>query len=213
MNTEQIYAVIIIILVLLILNDTHNNVYEYFTSNFVVANFDKRPYKVVGGFSDKHVAANKLALLHDFIVKFLKFVKTKYNTDKSLDHSVVEFFKRVLTNYNLDNIFENEPLTGEETSFVTNKGQEFGVCLRKKGTNKDQMHEMNILKFVMLHELTHLGCVTYGHKDEFWTSFKMVLTLAVESGLYEPIDYKKTPINYCGLDVFDNPYCDGINKC
>jgi hypothetical protein len=212
MNNRICYAVIILI-VLFVLGGSNNTINEYFATSITLSKYDQRSYKVVSRFDDRYDAANKLAKLHEFIINYLRFVKTKFiiNNEGSVEQKM--FFKRVLNNYNPDNVFENDPKPGEETSFVTNKGKEFGICLRKKGSMKDQMHKMSILKFVMLHELTHLGCISYGHDTEFWESFSMVLTEAVASGLYKPVDYSSNPVDYCGLNVSNNPYCSGNNKC
>jgi hypothetical protein len=211
---EYIYSVIIVGLLLLFLNEFNNN-YEDFKSEPVISTYDKRYYNVVHEFDDRNIAANKLAILHEFIINYLRYVKNKFIIEKSGTIDQANFFNRILENYNPDSIFENDPLPGEETSYVSNKGNEFGICLREKELNSGKFHELSILKFVMLHELTHLGCLSYGHNIEFWTSFKMVLSEAVNSGLYKPRDYSKSKnkINYCGLIVKHNPYCDGINKC
>ena len=191
---------------------------EYFTSNSTttsstISNFDNRNYKVVERFSDKNIAADMLAKLNDFMIQYLKYIKINViNINSNQPSAKRQFFRRILNNYNIDNIFENEPQPGEVTSFVSDKGQKFGICLRKKGELKDQFHELDILKFVMLHELPHLGCISYGHGDEFWECFKIVLAEAVKSGMYIPIDYAKKPENYCGISLHNNPHCNA-NEC
>ena len=50
--------------------------------------------------------------------------------------------------------------------------------------------------------------LSVGHTDEFWQNFKFLLEHAVELKLYTPVDYKKEPENYCGMDITDNPYYD-----
>jgi hypothetical protein len=202
---------IIIIIIFLFYNYKHK-ISEYFTSSFVVSEYDKRYYKVDVQFSDKNIAANKLAILNEFIIQYLKYIKKNIINSNTEPRNKKLFFKRILNNYNLDNIFENNPLPGGETSFVSDKGLEFGICLRQKINQSNEFHKINILKFVMLHELTHLGCVLYGHEHEFWEWFKVVLSEAVKSRLYIPIDYSKNPENYCGLNVTTNPYCVN-NKC
>ena len=59
-----------------------------------------------------------------------------------------------------------------------------------------------------IHELAHIMSVTIGHNDEFWDNFKFLLDNAVNIKLYDPVDYKKNPENYCGLEITDNPYYD-----
>ena len=47
-----------------------------------------------------------------------------------------------------------------------------------------------------------------GHGDEFWQNFKFLLINAKAMGIHEPVDYKKNPINYCDMEIHDNPYFD-----
>jgi hypothetical protein len=50
--------------------------------------------------------------------------------------------------------------------------------------------------------------VSIGHKQEFWQNFKFLLENAKQAGIYDPIDYKKNPQEYCGMTINDNPYYD-----
>lgn len=197
--------VIVIILILLIIYElqTHT-VYEYFTTEHLVSHVDKRKYKVSGGFINKIDAVNKMANLNEFIISLLKFLKKKFVINHQGNTLEKNFIIRVLKNYNPDVIFENFPEDGEDTSFVVNKGEQFGICLRNKINN--QIHDDNLLQFVMIHELSHLGTLTYGHDYSFWSWFKFMLVQATESGLYIPVDYSKRPVVYCGIDVTYNPY-------
>ena len=47
-----------------------------------------------------------------------------------------------------------------------------------------------------------------GHTKEFWQNFKFLLKDAVKMGIYKPVDYKKKPKSYCGMNITDNPYYD-----
>ena len=47
-----------------------------------------------------------------------------------------------------------------------------------------------------------------GHKQEFWQNFKFLLEQAKAANIYNPVDYKKKPEPYCGMDITDNPYYD-----
>ena len=198
--------IIIIILCIIFLSNAHKKLYEFMTTDEVLSDNDKRVYRISSAFNNTNMAADKLSELNKFIIDFLRFVKNKYVTNDYGERYQKDFYKRMISNYNMDVIFENNPSPGEETSFVSDKGSEFGICLRDKGNNSDKFHENNILQFVMLHELTHLGCLNYGHGKEFWSMFKIVLNDAVESDLYTPVDYSKKPVNYCGLPVYYNPY-------
>jgi hypothetical protein len=199
------YCFVIIIIIFLYFC-FKNDVREYFTSSFVVSSIDKRIYKVAGGFKNKNKAADKMAEINSFIVVFLKYMRNKFLIRNEGTRRERGFAERMLQNYNPDTIFENNPLPGEDTSFVVNKGDKFGICLREKVMNRGNIHDMNTLKFVILHELSHLGCLLYGHGYEFWSFFRFNLIQATEAGIYTPINYKYQPINYCGLPVRFNPY-------
>ena len=60
--------------------------------------------------------------------------------------------------------------------------------------------------FVAIHELSHTMTKSIGHRSEFWSNFKFMLENAKEAGLHEPIDYSKTPKEYCSMKITDNPY-------
>lgn len=184
---------------------------ELFTNVRIKSEYDQKSYRVVGGYRDKAIAADKMAQLHEFITRFLDYSYQKFIMNGS-DGEESDFIRRIIKNYRPANVFENEPMRGEDTSYVSNKGDKFGICLRSKDANAGEFHDYNLLQFVILHELTHLGCKDYGHNHNFYTWFKFVLSIAVSSGLYKPVDYKKYPVRYCGLDVTSNPFCQN-NKC
>ena len=133
-------------------------------------------------------------------------MRNKYIIQKKGQINEIEFVTRMLNNYNPDNILENDPLPGEDTSYVVNKGDEFGICLRNKSDDPGKIHDIDIIKFVVLHELTHLGNKSYGHEYDFWAFFKFVLVNAKEANLYNPVNYKFMPVNYCGLEITFSPY-------
>jgi predicted metal-dependent hydrolase len=62
--------------------------------------------------------------------------------------------------------------------------------------------------FVAIHELSHIATKSIGHKTEFWDNFKFLLENAKQAGIHSPTDYKKKPVEYCGMDIKDNPYYD-----
>ena len=66
----------------------------------------------------------------------------------------------------------------------------------------------NTLTFVAIHEVGHVMTESVGHGEEFWNNFRFLLQNAVNLGIYKPVDYKKEPTGYCGMDITDNPYYD-----
>lgn len=115
--------------------------------------------------------------------------------------------KRMVKNFNPTTIKETLP-TSEYTAYSENKGEKLAFCLNKKKSNNENLIDPNTLSFVAFHELSHIMTESVGHTDEFWQNFKFILEHAVELKLYTPVDYKKEPENYCGMDITDNPYYD-----
>ena len=114
---------------------------------------------------------------------------------------------RLVENFNPTTIKETLP-TSEYTAYSENKGEKIAFCLNKKKKNNENLIDSNTLTFVAIHELSHIMTESIGHSEEFWNNFKFLLENAVELKLYTPVDYKKTPENYCGMDITDNPYYD-----
>ena len=96
--------------------------------------------------------------------------------------------------------------TSQHKAFSENKGEKLAFCLNKQNDNNLELIDQNTLMFVALHELAHIGTEEVGHTDQYWDNFKWILKQAVVIQIYKPIDYKKTPQNYCGMDITDNPY-------
>lgn len=114
--------------------------------------------------------------------------------------------------YKVERISEISPLNPSgSTSYTENKGEKLVLCLRNKEPNvkgEYEFHDINLIMFVVLHELTHVMNDRWGHKMQFWQLFKFVLQNAVECGIYKPEDYRKQPVRYCGMDITYNPYYD-----
>ena len=83
-------------------------------------------------------------------------------------------------------------------SIVDKCGNDFNICII----------DDNTLMYVALHEISHICSKSIGHNDEFWSNFKFVIQEAKELGIYNPVNYKKNPARYCGMNITDNPYYD-----
>ena len=115
--------------------------------------------------------------------------------------------KQLVKNFNPTTIKETLP-TSEYTAYSENKGEKLAFCLNKKKNNNDNLIDSNTLMFVAVHEIAHIMTTSIGHTEEFWNNFKFLLENAVELKLYTPVDYKKEPEGYCGMNITDNPYYD-----
>ena len=113
---------------------------------------------------------------------------------------------RLVQKFNPTKISETLP-TSEYTAYSENKGEKLAFCLNttKKG---NKLIDINTLTFVALHELAHIMTKSEGHKQIFWQHFKFLLEEAKKINIYVPVDYKKDPEPYCGMDITDNPLYD-----
>jgi hypothetical protein len=118
-----------------------------------------------------------------------------------------ENVQKLVKNFNPTTIKETLP-TSEYTAYSENKGEKIAFCLNKKKTDNDNLIDSNTLMFVAVHEIAHIMTTSVGHTEEFWNNFKFLLENAVELKIYTPVDYKKEPEGYCGMDITDNPYYD-----
>lgn len=207
----MINLVVLITLIMLIIYFILDESEIFSNRKNYVSSIDGREYKVVHGYSlnggSPEDAADVLAFINGFLIKFMKNLKKKYaNQDLYIEER--NFTERLLKKYNPSVIVENKPNGIKNTSYVLNKGDLVAFCLREPHSGKDKLHRKNILKFVSLHELTHIGSKYYGHTIDFWKNFKFVLKEAEEFGLYDPIDYSLYPSDYCGMVVNYNPYFD-----
>lgn len=112
--------------------------------------------------------------------------------------------QQLVENYNGSHLYEISPnnLMGN-TSFTEDKGRKIVMCLRDKSTG--QLHDINTIMFVALHEITHVMNNRWGHESYFWELFRIILQNSAECGIYVPINYSITPVRYCGLDITQNP--------
>jgi hypothetical protein len=144
------------------------------------------------------LAANLLASVTEKMKDMVKYMKEKHPKD--------ERTIRLVEGFDPKSISETLP-TSELTAYSENKGEKIAFCLNttKEG---NKLIDLNTLTFVALHELSHIMTLSVGHKQEFWQNFKFLLENAKAAGIYDPVDYKKNPREYCGLKINDNPYFD-----
>lgn len=144
-------------------------------------------------------AADKLANITDKCKKLVDYMKEKYPEKDNV--------KRLVEGYNPKKICETLP-TSTYTAYSENKGEKIAFCLNKKKEDKDNLIDEHTLMFVAIHEMSHVATKSIGHKEEFWDNFKFLLENAKECGVHMPRDYKNDPVEYCGMDIHDNPYYD-----
>lgn len=123
--------------------------------------------------------------------------------EKIIKNKLKDDIARLVANFNPDAFSETTP-DAKYTSYSVNKGEKIVFCLRDKKEGEALVKE-NIMTFVAIHELGHLMTKSIGHEPEFWNSFKLLLKIAIDNGLYKNIDFNKTPKDYCGVKITDTP--------
>lgn len=171
---------------------------DYFSLKCIISDVDGRTY-CVRERSKLELAADKLADTTHKMERLVKHSGKKYPTRENV--------MRLVEGFNPTKITETLP-TSEFTAYSENKGEKIAFCLDKRKDGRGGMIDSNTLMFVAIHELAHVASASIGHTDEFWRNFKFLLEEAKEIGIYTPVDYKRSPQEYCGMDITDNPYYD-----
>lgn len=160
----------------------------------VTSNIDGKQY-VVQNKPNKQKAADVLAQIKRNMVRLVDYC----NSNQPKDERV----KRLVLKFDPDAIAEGTE-DAKYTTYTLNKGEKMVFCLRTRD-HQDNVHDVNLLTFVAIHELGHICSKTTGHTPEFNTNFQFLIQLAVKAGIYNPVDYRKTPQKYCGIEVTDTP--------
>lgn len=170
---------------------------DAFNLKCIISNVDGNTY-CVRERAKLELAADLLANVTQKCKHLVDYVYKKYPKDEDV--------QRLKQNFNPKKIMETLP-TSEHTAYSENKGEKIAFCLN---TSKDgnKLIDINTLTFVAIHELSHVMTKSEGHKQIFWQNFKFLLVNAKEANIYQPVNYKKNPQEYCGMKISDNPYYD-----
>lgn len=188
------WIIIILILILfLIIYIFYNN--SYYKDNLVYqkSTVDNTEY-FVRNLEDKSNAANTLATIKINIKKLVTHLNdniNKYDNEKEYINNLVNRTKQI-------NIMET-PDDEQNTSYTINKGEKIVLCLRSKLLN--DIHDINTIMYVVIHELAHVACPEYGHTPLFKKIFIFLLKESYKINIYTPIDYRKKPQDYCGMTI------------
>ncbi len=169
---------------------------------YVEATVDNKRY-YVRNLPDKEEAANRLARIRINLCKLKNYLKDKYATR-------IPFVKQLVENFNCeaDQFSESTP-EAVHTSYTVDKEKVF-MCLRQRN-DKEELVSENVLTFVALHEMAHMGTSTIGHSPDFWNNFAWLLKQAEELKIYEYTDFASHPVEYCGVHITDSPtYKEGV---
>jgi hypothetical protein len=166
--------------------------YHYYSNiETIISKIDNRNYDVQIK-DDSAEAADLIAKVREKLLLLVNHMFKSFPSNPKV--------MRLKKNFNPDVLKEGID-NPSYTSYTVNKGEEIILCLRTDG----KLVDINILTFVCIHELSHIGNETIGHDDAFWEFFKELLIEAINIGVYIKYDYKKSPVKYCGMMITDSP--------
>ena len=194
---EDFLSYVLIFLIIIISYRMYKNS-DMFQLKCIVSDIDGRKY-CVREREKIDLAADRLANVNQKLIKLVNYCYDNFPDDERV--------QRLREKFNPKKIVETLP-TSEYTAYSENKGEKLAFCLDKKRNSTDNLIDINTLTYVAIHELSHICSISVGHTPEFWDNFKYLLVQAKKIGIYNPIDYKKNPGEYCGMDITDNPYYD-----
>lgn len=183
--------IILIILLYLVKKERENMIY-------VKSDIDGEEY-LVRDEEDKKHAANMLSRMKQNLYKLTDYLyenREKYKDKKQyIERLNKKMRKIVIIESTKDSIY---------TSYSINKGEQIVFCIRSRKT-EDEMHDINLMMYVALHEISHVACPVYdNHGPLFREIFNFITKVAIEINIYEKIDFKKQPMEYCGMTISDS---------
>ena len=165
----------------------------------VASTVDGQRY-LVRNLSDKQEAADRLARTR---AKLLRLMSNLKQTDPEKP-----FVVQMARNFDADpSRFSESAPDATYTSYSVNKGEKVYMCLRQRNAREELVSE-NIITFVALHELAHIGTTEVGHTPQFWNNFGWLLKRAEEIEIYQFTDFAAHPVEYCGIHITDQPTYD-----
>ena len=182
-----------LILLFLILYLIFINLYTNDNIIYEKATIDNN-YYWVRNLPDKSIAANTLAHIKLNMIKLIDFLKNNINDFPENMSYIRDLIKKT------KEIYIMETQRDEKfTSYTINKGEKIVFCLRSKLL--ENIHDMNTLMYVVIHEMAHVACPEYGHTPLFKKIFIFLLIQSNKINIYKIINYKLNPQYYCGMYI------------
>lgn len=212
------YSLVIVMLIVMIIYQAwQSSIYELMVIQPVksCSKKDGRCYTVSSVYDNTEGAADIFARINKDMLTVIRYMRNNYlwnpRYTNSKDPAILLrkiLVSHMLSRYSAESLAENIPKSLKSTSYTDDKGKKVALCLREKHSGSNQLEQYERVLFVGLHELAHISTNIRDHEEPFWYIFKVLLIEAHKSGVYNPIDYEKVPIDVCGLKVEYNPYFD-----
>ena len=188
-----VFIIVFILFLVLVLNKVFVN--EHLS--VIESDIDNEYYLVREAY-DKENAANMLAKIKENIFKLSNYLYENIDKYPEYKDNIIQLKNRI-KNVEIMESAENS----EHTSYSVNKGEKIVFCLRSKKEN-GKLHDINLLMYVVIHEMAHVACPEYGHTDLFKNIFTFLLKVGISIGLYTNMEFDKNPKEYCGMTITDS---------
>ena len=172
-------------------------IFIYFNkNNFIYVESNSGTSYLVQKSDNKQEKANLL----DKLIKNLFLLKNHLVDNINKYPDIEKYIQQLNRNFNENRtaVYETDPKT-KLTSYSVNKGEELSFCLTSKKTN--DLHDVNLLMYVAIHELSHIACPEIGHGALFKKIFKKFIDVSIELNIYNKVDYNQYPVEYCGMNL------------
>lgn len=174
---------------------------------YVKSDIDNASY-MVRNQKDKKLAANFLAKLRGNIYAIVDYTTKKIENPQIAELPKYKEFRPYIIQLKekiKDVIVRESAANSVYTSYTVNKGEQIIFCIRSKSiTNllkSNDIHDFNLVMYVMLHEISHVACPEYDHTPLFKRIFRFLCEEAIEMGIYKKIDFASSPQEYCGMGI------------
>jgi hypothetical protein len=162
----------------------------------VESTVDREKY-LVRNLPDKQDAADRLARTRGKLLRLMKELKAAH-PDKAIVKQIHANFDAAPSRFS-----ESTP-DASYTSYSVNKGEKVYMCLRQRN-EKEELVDENVITFVAIHEMAHIGTPEVGHTPAFWNNFGWLLKEAEAMKIYEFTNFAAHPVEYCGIRITDQP--------
>lgn len=193
---KTVLNILIIIMVTIIIGILYFRI-QYYDMTYVKSDIDGA-YYLVRNVNDKQHASNMLSRIKQNIFCITKYVKDHRDEYPEMKQYIDQLDTRIK-----NAIIQENSKNSNYTSYSVNKGEQIVFCLRT--TDDDgKLHDINLLMYVVIHEMAHVGCPEIGHTPLFVKIFKFLCYRSIDLKLYTKIEFDKNPAKYCGIDIVDS---------
>ena len=171
---------------------------NYKDMTYIKSDIDNE-YYLVRNTQDKQHACNTLARIKSNILKLSNYLYKNKKKFKDYDLYIDRLYKRAP-----DIILVESTSDSMYTSYSINKGEQIVFCLRTRKF-QNNLHNINLMMYVVLHEIAHVACPIYdNHGPLFQKIFSFLTTEAIKLKIYEKIPFNEEPEEYCGLMITES---------